>query len=490
VDPLAFPKNDDDDDDEPQSQPMVFDFGAGFQILGEPRWQRFQPEAWKQRFFVRECYVHIAKAMLALQSGSIAILFGTPGIGKTYFGFYLLLCLAKLGRTVVYQRKDEFRYLFTPDLVASCPKPSVHTAFEEHLEKTTTYFIVDGIKPDERNATTILLSSPRLDRINEVRKKANAQYYMPTWTLDEVLLCNQHLYGYNHGVIQQAFARWGGVPRYVIEFLSDEEQQNQLGKAIEEAAKMTLGELATKLKGGDEGSHFLFHLAPSPDFRKVTYRFASRFVEIKVMEKIREKSMDSLFAIVKDAQDVNSAHSFSGTVFESVAHVTLQRGGVFRIKNLENGAVGEINLPLREEIAFSSADVIPTLDANGYLRPAYSTFESIDALVKPNLLFQMTVSLSHPCKQAGLYDVLVALGKTVPGTPVKKKRKLDAQPPAPILGFQGDPVRLYFVVPDFNFGSFQKQRYTNASGNPLDASRHTSVNAIQQFALEIKITNQ
>ena len=69
---------------------------------------------------------------------------------------------------------------------------------------------------------------------------------------------------------------------------------------------------------------------------------------------------------------------------------------------------------------------------NTFLQPASRNFESVDALAKPNKLFQVTCARVHPCKQNGLLKALSLRGNAV----------------AP---------RLYFVVPPDVFERFKYQ---------------------------------
>jgi len=205
-------------------------------------------------------------------------------------------------------------------------------------------------------------------------------------------------------------------------------------------------------------------MAVKSGFIQYEYRFASRFVEEGVMERIQSSTWDHLFGFVKDTKSLGEAASFRGVLFERVAHYKLQQGGTFQTRRLNDNISENLVIGPLEKKIFKKAEDInnPNLTANHYFLPESSNFESVDSVVKPDMLLQMTVSLSHPCKQMGLFKVLNSLNN----------------PQHP---------RLYFVVPPENFDSFQFQKYTDEKGKILDQSRHGNVNSLVQYALEISL---
>ena len=94
-------------------------------------------------------------------------------------------------------------------------------------------------------------------------------------------------------------------------------------------------------------------------------------------------------------------------------------GGV----TMDNRAAFEhVKLRPRKTLFFSQDSEVNNADSDTFLQPASRNFESVDALAKPNNLFQVTCARVHSCKQNGLLKALSLLGNAV----------------AP---------RLYFVVP-------------------------------------------
>ena len=71
------------------------------------------------KLFVRSCYMDVwPEVEKALNFEKKALILGTPGIGKSHFGFLILLRLVLRGETVVYQgREERSRILFSAQAV-------------------------------------------------------------------------------------------------------------------------------------------------------------------------------------------------------------------------------------------------------------------------------------------------------------------------------------------------------------------------------------
>jgi hypothetical protein len=77
----------------------------------------------------------------------------------------------------------------------------------------------------------------------------------------------------------------------------------------------------------------------------------------------------------------------------------------------------------------------------GYGRPQSKEAESIDAIVQPDKLFQMTVSLNKNLKQAGLAAALAGMNSKAAGS-----------------------VTVYIAVPDSQFANFNSVTHRDAAG--------------------------
>uniref|UniRef100_A0AAV1TQT5 Crinkler effector protein N-terminal domain-containing protein n=1 Tax=Peronospora matthiolae TaxID=2874970 RepID=A0AAV1TQT5_9STRA len=110
--------------------------------------------------YVRHCYLQLWEACSdTFHGGKNAsrrvIILGNEGIGKTHFGFFVLLCLARRGATVVYEKyRASGRYLFSNDLVID----GLGSDFDDVLEQPNTFYVVDDVKPAQCEAKTILVA--------------------------------------------------------------------------------------------------------------------------------------------------------------------------------------------------------------------------------------------------------------------------------------------------------------------------------------------
>jgi hypothetical protein len=112
---------------------------------------RKRVHSWKQYFRLFDvhstCYpelFQLSHSIVQTPNTRHLIILGNPGIGKTYFGYFLLLQLALSGATVVYENALEGTlYLLSPDGV----KEGNRQALLPYLRSSSTYYIVDGMQP-------------------------------------------------------------------------------------------------------------------------------------------------------------------------------------------------------------------------------------------------------------------------------------------------------------------------------------------------------
>jgi hypothetical protein len=154
-----------------------------------------------------------------------------------------------------------------------------------------------------------------------------------------------------------------------------------------------------------------------------------------------------------------------GILFERWAHNKLAAGGSFRIRELVHPASESSESSLSELVL--KIDASPRTDFSkvaeillgAYAVPSAKNFAAVDSIMKPNRLFQMTVSSKHFIIHEALRKALVVLAGE------KKPSEMDFQ--------------LYFVVPTDKFSDFEYQSY-------LASRKHvykTPTVKIRQFAL-------
>ncbi|KAL5037039.1 hypothetical protein RTP6_7766 [Batrachochytrium dendrobatidis] len=417
--------------------------------------------------YIRPCYPKLLEKSLSIvQSADIRhlIILGNPGIGKTYFGYFLLLHLARSGATVVYESGvDQKRYLLTPNGVLEGGKD----AFWKILDSSSTFYIVDGSAPVDVDAKTILVTSPRREIWHRFSKGSCDIRYMPVWSKEELHFCRPMLFPNVSGeLVESLYLKWGGIARYVLKHALVKEQQDFLDKALEVSNIDSVVESFGKSDTAADASSRLIHISVKDDFHSGPYLFASDYVADKIYSRVYEKNRNNLIKFLSAAEEIGETGQLRGILFEKYAHTVIAKGGSFKIRDLRTGSESTLQLPMDlSTLLFSNNSQVQDA-TNCYFRPISNTFESVDSFIKPNLLFQMTCAKDHPCRQAGLRNVLEILGNpSKPG--------------------------LYFVVPPDRFACFTRQSYLGVDGRVvLETNTIASVRMLTQFVLTFELSSQ
>ncbi|KAE8967141.1 hypothetical protein PR001_g28189 [Phytophthora rubi] len=311
-------------------------------------------------------------------------------------------------------------------------------------------------------------------------------------------------------IVEDCFRRWGGIARYALRYAQLDDQQELLEKAIAIVDINGLVDACGKLDADDaQVSHRLLHYRVSKCFASDYFVFASQYVQQEVYKRLYLKDKQKLLDFISASDGIGALAVLRGHLFEGHVHSVLPRGGTFRIRHLvDDGEVHDddeypteddwdegrgndytmdadddvamedstavvrdlddgasILLSERPTVVFNNDEEVIAADTAIYLRPAAKNYKSVDAIIKPDVLFQVTGAHKHPCKQAGLHDVLNLLGNPV-------------------------VPRLYFVLPPDRFTGFRYQRYLNSDRKRMMMPTYVNVRKIQQFAMEVKLVSE
>jgi hypothetical protein len=255
--------------------------------------------------------------------------------------------------------------------------------------------------------------------------------------------------------------RWGGIPRWTVEKISSNDQ-SKLMAAVDQCSIQLVLESMRGLAAHPTISHKILHICASEDTLKRTcIQWASPWVEQQVMLRACERESLAVQLFVRSAGGIPEIAGFRGNLLEPICHAKMMKGGMFKIRNLDNGK--------EETVTFSNTmpnleyfkDVSDISSSNGvYFRPVSKCLPAIDALMQPNILLQMTVSQKHPVVAHGLLQALSAL--------------TDA-----------DNARLYFVVPENEYATFSKQGIKNIK--KMSGENKALLRSVQQFALMVEL---
>ncbi|PKC65674.1 hypothetical protein RhiirA1_460736 [Rhizophagus irregularis] len=273
---------------------------------------------------IRKCYRDLTPVVFDTKIDKLRIT-GNPGIGKTYFGYYLLYLLALQDATIVYDNFNETRPII----------------FEGG--KALVSDINDGKEPKEVNAKTILICSPRKDHYWNFAKYDGVVTvrFMPTWSLQEITKCRAN----------------------------DSTYQDMLDKAIT-GCTMDIFDYVGELDAGDKISHMLVHICvnlPAGDdddddnnddddgydkrenissssgsqiqldkndkeaYTETIVKFASKYVRRQVTVQYEARIRERLLEKTK----AGTGNPLLGIVYEYMAHKILRNGGNFDVRPLD-----------------------------------------------------------------------------------------------------------------------------------------------------------
>jgi hypothetical protein len=277
---------------------------------------------------IAELYDDYTKGQQRYLKGKV-IVTGNPGIGKSYFLFYLLLEFCLKGKIVVLQLgKQGLICLFQPGKapqVVSGNKPN----FPE-LSSKETIFLYDpepGVEPKFVHAFTIISSSPNKKNFKEFRKEPSEKLYMPTWTWDELQECNKILWSMPVDDLKKGFAYFGGVPRYIR---GNQEYLGDLHAAVEQADYLDIMKHMGNLETAPEASHKLLQYVVTENFCVKHVTFASKYVSDLLLQRWLKLRSFRVHKLYLQTADSPALRAFAGALWQHACSQILPKVRVKR----------------------------------------------------------------------------------------------------------------------------------------------------------------
>ncbi|RHZ85215.1 hypothetical protein Glove_69g70 [Diversispora epigaea] len=418
--------------------------------------------------YIRKCYRDLLEIVFDENIRKLRVT-GNPGIGKTFFAYYLLYILAKREEIIIYN-----------SCVNQCPiafdKEKAFRVYEtdvldSYLCDKSVWYIVDGKEPKSVKAKTILLCSPRKDHYKNFDKYVGTTIrYMPVWSPEEIEACRVRIFDrLDKAKVEDLFSKWGGIPRFILEKAQDSIQQLLLEEAIVKNSNPKIFNFVGEIDHADDISHRLIHIHTNTYTDKII-RFASEYVAEKVTYQLEKDYRRELINFVTASSLINEYSALRGFIFENIAHRILQMGGRFNIRLLKSDLTNsttdisehtELTCNKYTKLIFNN---ISEIKEGMYCQPKQKNFASVDAIIAPDTLFQMTVSNNHPININGLKNLINKLG-----------------------GESGtNPINFYFVLPKGLYENFQIQKLhkNNAKVMPTWITER-----FRQYALEIDLSS-
>ncbi len=256
--------------------------------------------------YIRNCYESLYEEIN--QYGSDSVVIGNPGIGKTFFGYFMIYKFLKDKISFLFEpnTKDCLCYYFngtTQEILASSISDFSRM---KDINNRKIFYLVDGHAAPYNAFKTVLICSPRKEYYSNICKGAARFLYMPIWKYDCINICkNQFFPDLDQDIVNELFKRWGGVPRYVLnipnDFLKYELDsklspnsnksimttndkiiyllEKQLKQSIEESNLISIKRFEGILTSNEDVSNRILHIiVEENDFLSKSIQFASQYV--------------------------------------------------------------------------------------------------------------------------------------------------------------------------------------------------------------------
>jgi hypothetical protein len=348
----------------------------------------------EQFLFIRDCYHHLSNIIFNDETNDHDKkmdwhVIGNPGIGKTYFSYYLLYQLAQQNKSVIYDNKDnDCTILFTKYYTLYCSRSSFIISY---FNTSEFYHIAEDERLMAASDSTkeILITSPWRYCYKYHDKDCINSLYMSVWSWEEINICRHvNFHHLSQEKVWELYKRWGGIPLYTLYYALNESKQKLLQRAIDisdENLTRYFGEMYFK----KDVRYMIAHIFTDEKHEKFM-QFASEYISEKIMEKLemcyKEKLIESL-----NYPSYFEYYKLSHAIFEHLAHRTLLNGGSFEIqplfKSMNNS---KLIMSKREKLIFNN---INDIEPDKYCIPSKKNFIcDINAIVSPNMLFIMAIS--------------------------------------------------------------------------------------------------
>ena len=370
--------------------------------------------------YIREVYdefVHL------VENEKKAIVRGNPGIGKSYFGIYLLY-LAVGCYPVMYFRNHSFHY-FQPgkevvEIDVTCQSREETKIIKTALNNPDCLYIFDCLthqKMDmyfDKKSRLVVLTSPSRDNYVEVEKLNNSTLFtMPPWSLEEIQVSSNKC-GLPASTVLERFRDFGGIPRYV--FATESKVEDHIARRMGKIKSCT-GESLLRVQDEtlcEKESNLIFHMNSDKDNRRAYYvTFASPETANQVYVAVEQDCKGGCLQFLKRAVTFSFLSGFSSKFHEILGHNMIVSGEEFAVRELtgvkNKSSTGRFKLQGYNHSFFlewSEVDV----NEKRYWVPKKINFPTVDSFaVVDNKIygFQMTIQPTHSMEASGfklLYD--------------------------------------------------------------------------------------
>ena len=375
------------------------------------------------RMYIRRCYIDLANQVLSetdgVQNISLCLSTGLKGIGKTMFLNYLITRIFEKHSTAAGDVQ-------LPPIIYVCKEAEIqylrfhHAGVDNIKSSHGGYFLSDSVDIHTVHTTTtrlyLLVASNNTDnyssfceRMAETQHAPKSIHFdMPVWRYDELLFAHPISTDFTEKEALFLYDMFGGCVRY---FHQGQPVANPTENVVKMCAEWFFPEdirakhLNTWNTAILEAEFRISKKRMGTDNPDVTYAsglfwdkknhvFTSRFMEF-LAGCLKEHAEASLWNALKDL----FGKSGEGVAFEAIGHKKITTTDVtYTAYNLNTHSkpssfsVYFYNCP---RFLIRSVVDIATLPDGGYGLPLFGNFPIVDAVIKPNILLQFTISTTH-----------------------------------------------------------------------------------------------
>src|ERR1700722_19551957 len=165
--------------------------------------------------YIRDSYEKLWKMIWEHERAVKFLVTGSPGTGKTLFLRYVMYRLAFEKVPIILQMGTNTSNLFLGENVYRCKGYPDHSGI---LSCKDAWYVVDSLEIPDVAAHSLMVSSPEVQKFKQYRNyRLFQEYYMPTWSLEELLTVGARLWSLSEQEIKERFYFAGGIPRHICE---------------------------------------------------------------------------------------------------------------------------------------------------------------------------------------------------------------------------------------------------------------------------------
>jgi len=338
--------------------------------------------------YVRSCYEQLfGTCAPLLKSGRKCTVTGTPGIGKSMFGYYSNHRLLREDVTVIYIYMGwECCHLYVPEnpgqkvlktlrrLDVELPNRTEagwvgrfipNSATELAQESKELYGALTELEGEvvvildppkgwgadvfkNPPCGVLIVTSPTPERTLAIDSQAGTFcFYMPLWTFEELkslLIARQgsgQISDEEEGQLKLRSIRFGNIPRYIAQVNRSHLEmimlaENTTYRVIQQLSGPTMVQVVTPTSAVPQVSGRIIHLEAASDFMRASKRFASEMIERQILVHFQRSQRHAWSLFAESVRDVNGFSQMVGVRSEIWWHSALQAGGVFTLEQLYN----------------------------------------------------------------------------------------------------------------------------------------------------------